>query len=397
MTTDWMSEEKKYYMEIRRQPVVIVKGQGVRVWDDKGKEYLDFTAGWAVNNLGHCHPAVVKALQEQAGTLMQTSNQFFTVPQVQLAKLLVEQSGLDRVFLCNSGAEANEGAIKLARKYGKAKKSGAYKIISANNSFHGRTLAAVTATGNPHYQEPFTPLPEGFVHVPFNDIEALKLATDRDTVAVLLEPVQGEGGVNVPSSSYLKQVREWCDQQGLLLIFDEVQTGFGRLGTLFGFQYFGAKPDVLTLAKGLGGGVPIGAFIARESCNVLVPGEHGTTFGGNPLACATALANVQWIVEHKVPDNAKKMGERLMSGLRAVQARHPREIKEVRGVGLLVGVETTQEIAGRVVGECNKEGLLLNPARPNVVRFMPPLIVTEADVDEGVRRFERGLQKALAG
>ncbi|MSP78541.1 MAG: aspartate aminotransferase family protein [Dehalococcoidia bacterium] len=394
--TDWIAEEKKYYMQTRRQPIVIVRGLGAKVWDEHGKEYLDFTAGWAVNNIGHCHPAVVKAVQEQVATLTQTSNQFFTVPQLKLAKLLVESSGMGKVFFCNSGAEANEGAIKLARKYGKLHKSGAYEVIAADNSFHGRTLTTVAATGNVHYQEPFTPMPDGFKHVPFGDIEAIKLATTPKTVAVLLEPVQGEGGVNVPPPDYLRQVRQWCTERGLLLILDEVQTGMGRLGTLFGFQRYQADPDVITLAKGLGGGVPVGAFLAKDSCAVLVPGEHGSTFGGNPLVCAAALASTEWLIDHKIWENARKMGERLMRGLNDLYKSFPKEIKEVRGVGLLQGVETREDVAGAVITACNAEGLLLNPARPNVVRFMPPLTITEQDVDEALVRLSRACAKVFS-
>ena len=280
--SDWMEMEKRYYMQtVRRQPVVIARGQGTLVWDTDGKEYLDFTSGWAVNNLGHCHPAITGAIAEQAATLMQTSNQFYTVPQILLAQTLVENSCLDKVFLCNSGAEAVEGAIKLARRYGKKNRNGAYEVITALNSFHGRTLTAVSATGQPHYHEPFQPVTPGFVHVEFNNVEAVVEATNDRTAAVLLEPVQGEGGVNIPAPDYLARVREWCDTQGLLLMLDEVQTGMGRLGTLFGYQQYDVEPDVMTLAKGLGGGVPIGALMAKDHCTALEPGDHGSTFGGN--------------------------------------------------------------------------------------------------------------------
>ncbi|MBI2856040.1 MAG: aminotransferase class III-fold pyridoxal phosphate-dependent enzyme, partial [Chloroflexi bacterium] len=251
----WIDLERKYYMQVaRRQPIILVRGEGTRIWDDAGKEYLDFTAGWAVDTLGHCHPSLVKAVEEQARTLIQTSNQFYTIPQLKLAQLLIENSCLDRIFFCNSGAEANEGAVKLARKYGKAHRSGAYEVITALNSFHGRTLTMAAATGQPHYQEQWRPLAPGFINVPYNDINSIKQATTPNTCAVMLEPLQGEGGVNVPSPAYLKQVREWCDEQNLVMILDEVQTGIGRLGTLFGYQQFGVEPDVITLAKGLGGG-----------------------------------------------------------------------------------------------------------------------------------------------
>ena len=254
-TTDWKALESKYYMFlVRRQPVVIERGEGTRVWDVDGKEYLDFTSGWAVNNVGHANEAIAEAISKQARTLLQTSNQFYTIPQIQLAQILVENSALDKIFICNSGAEANEGAIKLAKKYGKKHRNGAFEIITALNSFHGRTMMAVAATGQPHYQELFQPIPTGFTHVDYDDVDAIKGATNDRTVAVMLEPVQGEGGVNIPSEGYLQKVREWCDEKGLLLIFDEVQTGLGRLGTLFGYQSFGVEPDIMTLAKGLGGG-----------------------------------------------------------------------------------------------------------------------------------------------
>ena len=309
MTTQWISLEEKYYAQtVRRQPIVLVRGEGTRVWDAEGKEYLDFTAGWAVTNLGHCHPAMVQAIQEQAATLIQTSNQFFTIPQLKLAQALIENSCLDRVFFGNSGAEAVEGALKLARKYGKANRDGAYEVITAFNSFHGRTLTTIAATGQPHYQEAFQPLTPGYVHVDYDDVEAIIAATTEKTAAVMLEPIQGEGGVNIPADDYLQRVRKWCDEQGLLLILDEVQTGLGRLGSLFGYQEYGVEPDVITLAKGLGGGVPIGAFMSKEHCMALEPGDHGSTYGGNALTTAAAYASTQFIIDNDVPANAKGNG-----------------------------------------------------------------------------------------
>ena len=394
--TSWQEMESKYYMSVvRRQPVVIVRGQGTMVWDESDKEYLDFTAGWAVNNLGHCHPAIVDAIRSQASTLMQTSNQFYTIPQLQLAEVLVEHSCLDKVFFSNSGAEANEGAVKLARKYGRRNRNGAHEVITAFNSFHGRTLAMVSATGQPHYQANWTPLPEGFVNVDYSDLEAIKGATNDKTCAVMLEPLQGEGGVNIPEEGYLQAVRDWCDENGLLLIFDEVQTGLGRLGTLWGHQAFNVEPDVMTLAKGLGGGVPIGAFLAKDHCAVLEPGDHGSTFGGNALTCAAANASTRFIVENDIPNRAKEMGNYLKQGLEALKDRHS-FISDVRGMGLLLALEFGSEIAGKVVASCNDEGLLLNPVRPNAIRFMPPLTVNTQEIDAGLERLERGILRAVA-
>jgi predicted acetylornithine/succinylornithine family transaminase len=388
----WIALEQQYYAQtVRRQPVVIVRGQGTRVWDADGKEYLDLVAGWAVDNLGHCHPVVTQAIVEQAATLLQTSNQFYTVPQILLAQLLIEHSCLERVFFANSGAEANEGAIKLARKYGRQHRDGAYEIITANNSFHGRTLTTVAATGQPHYQEAFRPLQPGFVHVPFNDVEALKQATSDKTVAVMLEPVQGEGGVNIPADAYLSQVRTWCDTQGLLLILDEIQTGMGRLGSLFGYQEYGIEPDVITLAKGLGYGVPIGAFLSKEACMALEPGDHGSTFGGNALTTAAAYAGSKYLIEHNIPAHAKRMGEHLLTGLHALKTRFAC-ITEVRGKGLLAAMEFDRNISGQVLTHANAAGVLLNAVKPNAVRFMPPLTITTAEIDEALARLERALK-----
>ncbi len=393
MTSNWIDMEKQYYMfTVRRQPVVIARGEGTRAWDVDGKEYLDFCAGWAVNNLGHCHPAITQAIVEQASTLLQTSNQFYTLPQLHLAQLLVENSAMDKVFFSNSGAEANEGAVKLARKYGKKNRDGAYEVITALSSFHGRTLGMVAATGQPHYQEAWQPLTPGFVHVDFNDFEAIVEATTDRTAAVFLEPVQGEGGVNIPDDDYLPRVREWCDSQGLLLVLDEIQTGLGRLGTLFGYESFGIEPDAMTLAKGLGGGVPIGAFMSKDQCMSLEPGDHGSTFGGNALTTAAAHASTKFIIDNDIPANAVAMGERLMGALNQLRGEFS-SISDVRGKGLLVALEFDDNISGRLVAQCNEEGLLLNPVKPNAIRFMPPLNITPEEVDQGVERLESALRK----
>ena len=390
---DWIEMEKQYYMfTVRRQPVVIARGEGTRAWDVDGKEYLDFCAGWAVNNLGHCHPAITQAIVDQAGTLLQTSNQFYTTPQLLLAQLLVENSCLDKVFFSNSGVEAVEGVTKLARKHGRKNRDGAQEVITAFNSFHGRTLGMIAATGQPHYQEAWQPLAPGFVHVEFGNVEAIMEATTDRTAAVMLEPVQGEGGVNVPSEDYLSRVREWCDNQGLLLVLDEVQTGIGRLGSLFGYERFGVEPDAISLGKGLGGGVPIGAFMSKDACMSLEPGDHGSTFGGNPLTTAAAYASTKYIVDHDMSANALEMGERLMAGLEGLKSRFD-FISEARGMGLLVALEFDGDIAAKVVAQSNEDGLLLNPVRPNAIRFMPPLNVSAGEIDEGVERLATALGK----
>ena len=392
----YIETEKQFYMgTVRRQPVVIERGQGTRVWDTDGKEYLDFTAGWAVDCLGHSAPVMVEAISKQAATLIQTSNQFYTLPQLQLVEWLVKNSCLDKVFLCNSGAEANEGAIKLARKYGRDNRNGAVEIITAIDSFHGRTTGALAATGNAAYQANFLPLMTGFVHVPFGDIDAIKAATNKGTCAVMLEPVQGEGGVISPPDGYFKAVRQWCDEQGILLILDEIQTGVGRLGTMWGYEQFGIEPDVMTLAKAMGGGVPIGAFLCKDACDVLRPGDHGSTYGGNALTCAVSYAVLNHVKEEGLVEHGRLMGERLKGKLEEVKARHETTIKEVRGMGLLLAVEFHEPISGELVTSCNAGGLLLNPVRPNAVRFMPPLNISESEVDIAVDRFERSLEDAL--
>jgi acetylornithine/N-succinyldiaminopimelate aminotransferase len=381
---DWQQLEKKLFLQtIKRVPVTLVRGKGARVWDDQGREYLDFTAGWAANSLGHCPPVVVKALQQQARTLIHTSSQFYTVPQIELAQLLIRHSCLDRVFFCNSGAEANEGAVKLARRYGKLRLNGAYEVITAYNSFHGRTLAMTAATGQSKFQEPYTPLPIGFINVEFNNIEAIKQATGEKTCAVSLEPIQGEGGVNIPADDYLQKVQGWCREKGILLILDEVQTGAGRTGTLFAYEQYGVAPDIMALAKGLGSGVPIGAFLAREEVSVFSPGEHGSTFGGNPLVCAAAHAALKYMVAHKIPAQAKRVGNYFMTRLESLKQQFD-FITEVRGRGLLIALEFNQEIAERLLLACLNRGLLVNRLKPNALRFMPPLIITEKEVDKAI-------------
>jgi len=388
---DWQKLEGKYYMHfVERVPVTLVKGEGARVWDDGGREYLDFVGGWAVNSLGHCHPVVVEAIAEQARTLIQVSNQFYTIPQLLLAELLVENSCLGKVFFCNSGAEANEGAIKLARRYGQHYLNGAYEVITMLGSFHGRTLGMVAATGQPKHQEPYVPLPTGFVNVEFNDIEAIKAVTTDKTCAVMLEPVQGESGVNLPANNYLIEVRDWCDQKGILLILDEIQTGVGRMGTLFAYEQYGIEPDVMTLAKGLGSGVPIGAIMAKDGASVFVPGEHGSTFGGNPLVCAAAYAALKFILDNDVAGNVRKVGQHLIEKLEGLKRKF-QVITDVRGHGLLVAMEFSDDIAGSLLTACLDRGLLVNRVKPNALRFMPPLVIGNGEVDEAISILDAAL------
>ncbi|MDD5338498.1 MAG: aspartate aminotransferase family protein [Dehalococcoidales bacterium] len=390
---DWKEIEKKYYMRTFdkvRLPVVLVRGKGARVWDDRGKEYLDFVGGWAVNSLGHAHPVVAGAVAAQAKKLIHTSNQFYTIPQLQLAELLVKNSCFDRVFFANSGLEANEGAVKLARRYGKLKLNGAYEVITALGSFHGRSLAMTAATGQESFHTPYTPMPEGFINVKYNDIEAIQAATNEKTVAVMLELIEAETGVIVPNEDYIRQVRHWCNERGILLILDEIQTGIGRLGALFGYQLYGIEPDIITLAKGMAGGVPIGAILAKESCSVFVSGDHGGTFGGNPLVCATGYATMKYIIERNIAGNANTVGRYLMDRLNQLKSKYP-VIIEVRGRGLLVAVEFTVEIGQEVMMKCMDMGLLVNRVKPNAIRLMPPLIINRQDVDRAVRILDRVL------
>ncbi len=366
-----------------RWPVTLVRGEGCRVWDDAGREYLDFVSGIAVNTLGHAHPRLARALCDQAGRMLHCSNLFRIPEQEALADRLASLSGLDRVFFCNSGAEANEAAIKLARKYWHDRGSPRRTIITATRSFHGRTLNTLTATGQDKVKTGFDPLPPGFVHVPFGDIAAMTRAVDDHTAAVLLEPVQGEGGVHPADAAWLRAVRKLCKDAGILLMLDEVQTGIGRTGAMFAFEHAGIRPDVLTLAKGLGGGVPIGAMLAREdAAAALGPGSHGSTFGGNPLSCRAALAVLDVIEEEGLVANAREQGARLMLGLKALARTRP-VIVDVRGAGLLVGAELAVD-AAEVIARCREAGLLLLPAGPKVLRFLPPLNVTAAEIDRAL-------------
>ncbi|MBH0207743.1 MAG: acetylornithine aminotransferase [Nitrospira sp. HN-bin3] len=381
-TEELKDDAAKYLMQTySRQPLSIVRGRGAKVYDLEGREYLDFVAGIAVNILGYGHPDLVQAIQRQAAQLIHTSNLYYTEPQVKLARLLVDHSFADRVFFCNSGAEANEAAIKLARRYGHERYGAArFEIITMKNSFHGRTLAMVTATGQEKVQKGFEPLMPGFAYAPFNDFTAVESLVTERTAAIMLEPIQAEGGVHVADREYLKRLRQFCTEKDILLIFDEIQTGMGRTGTLFAYEQLGVQPDIMTLAKGLAGGVPIGACLATETvASAFTPGSHASTFGGNPLACAAALAVCHVLLEGPVLENAKRMGEYLAKGLTDCKSRY-RVVQEVRGLGLLQGMELTID-ARTVVADALARGVLLNAANERVLRMVPPLIITQPEID----------------
>ncbi len=386
-----INETEKYYLPVfGRYPLVIDHGRGCKLYDADGNEYLDFLAGIAVNALGHAHPALVGAIAAQAAKVMHCSNLYYTEIQARAVRIIAEVSGFDRVFLANSGAEANEGALKLARKYGK-RVPGKYRIITAVHSFHGRTLMTLTATGQPHYQEGYEPLPAGYDYVKFGDIAELEAQMGEDVCAVLLEPVQGEGGVHVPGDAYFRQVRELCDKYGALLIFDEIQSGVGRTGKWFAYMHFGVKPDILTFAKGVGGGFPMGGFAVSEAlAHVFKPGDHGSTFGGNPLACAAACAALTAIRAENLVDKAAEQGAYFKAGLLRLQAKYPEKVKEVRGLGLLLGMELVKE--GRpVVEACLKEHVIINCTAGNVLRMVPPLIVSKEEIDTVLLALDKAL------
>ncbi len=373
-----------------RNPILLLKASGVDVWDAEGKHYLDLFSGWAVSLLGHCHPNVVKAIQNQAAKLQHAPNIYYTEPQGLLARHISEKSFGGQCFFCNSGAEANEAAIKLARIHNS--NTGKYKIITLSNSFHGRTLATVTATAQPKYHKGFAPLVEGFSYVPFNDLEALKKAVDDKTCAIMLEPIQGEGGINITSKDFLQGVRKLCDEKGLLLILDEVQCGMGRTGKYFAYQHYDIEPDIMTLAKALGGGVAIGAMTAKkEIAKSLVPGSHASTFGGNPLACAAGMAVFETIEKDNLLANVKKMGDYSLEQLRSLQKTY-KIIHEVRGVGLMIGIELNINGA-EIIKNCIQAGLFLNCTHEKVIRFMPPLNVKKEHIDEGLNILKAILSK----
>ena len=391
---DVFAIDKAHYMPVfARYPMVISHGEGAYVTDTDGNRYLDFFAGIAVNALGHAHPNLVKAVAEQAAKVIHCSNLYYTEVQAQLIEKLATLSGLDKVFLANSGAEANEGALKLARKYGKTIADDKYEIITANHCFHGRTLMTLTATAQPKYQAGYEPLPQGFTYIDYNDIAALEAAISDKTCAVVLEPIQGEGGVNVPADDYLQKVRALCDKHGALLIFDEVQTGIGRTGKMFAYEHFGVKPDIVTLAKGLAGGVPIGAFLATDKvASTFHPGDHGSTFGGNPLACAASNAVLDTILEDNLLDNVKEVGAYLMDNIKSLGEKYPAIIRSVRGKGFMVGVELTREGRG-IVEACLADKLIINCTAGNVLRLVPPLTIGRQQVDEMITILDAVLAK----
>ena len=391
---DWIEEAERWILHTYdRYPVVIVRGEGARVWDIDGREYLDFVAGIAVCNLGHCHPRVVEALREQVGKLLHVSNLYYTQPQVELAQRICQYSFGTKVFFCNSGAEANEAAIKLARKYAKLRWGPErYEIITMYNSFHGRTLATLTATGQEKFQRGFEPLLPGFRYCPFDDLGAVEEAITERTCAVMVEPIQGEGGVRVPSEGYLRGLKEICRQKEVLLIYDEVQTGMGRTGKLFAHQHEGAPPDIMTMAKALGGGVPIGAMVTTdEVAQAFSAGDHASTFGGNPLAARAACAAFDVLLQERVLDNCERVGRYLREGLQGLAFKFPK-IREVRGRGLMVGVEFEGLSAKEVAKGCLERGVLINAIGERVLRLVPPLIITEVEVDRLLEVMEEVLR-----
>ena len=387
-----IAETEKYYLPVfGRYQMVMDHGQGCRVWDNEGNEYIDAFAGIAVNSLGYNHPVLVKAIAEQATKVMHCSNLYYTEIQAKALRLVAEATGMDRIFFANCGAEGNEGAMKLARKHGVAKSPTKYKIISADESFHGRTFDTLAATGHDYYHVGYGPLSPGHVLVPYADIEALEAVMDEDVCAVLLEPIQGEGGVHVPSDEYLQKVRALCDKYDALLIFDEVQTGVARTGKWFGYMHSGVKPDVLTFAKGIGGGFPVAGFAVPERlARVFKPGDHGGTFGGNPLACAAVYATLATIKSEGLVEKVAQKGEYFMGELKKLQAKYPALVKEVRGRGLILGMELTSE--GRpVVEHCLANRVIVNCTAGSVIRIVPPLIISKEEIDMVVAALDKAL------
>ena len=387
-----IEETEKYYLPVfGRYPMVMELGQGCRVWDNEGNEYVDAFAGIAVNSLGYNHSVLVKAISEQAAKLMHCSNLYYTEIQAKALRVVAEATGMDRIFFANCGAEGNEGAMKLARKYGVSKAPTKYKIISADESFHGRTFDTLAATGHDYYHVGYGPLSPGHVLVPYGDIKALEAQMDDDVCAVLLEPIQGEGGVHVPPDEYLQQVRALCDKHDTLLIFDEVQTGVARTGKWFAYMHSGVKPDVLTFAKGIGGGFPVAGFAVPERlAHVFKPGDHGGTFGGNPLACAAVYATLTTIKSEGLVDKVAEKGEYFKNELRKLQEKYPDKVTDVRGCGLMLGMEVAGE-GKPIVESCLANNVIVNCTAGNVIRIVPPLIISKEEIDIVVAALDKAL------
>jgi acetylornithine aminotransferase/acetylornithine/N-succinyldiaminopimelate aminotransferase len=389
-TRDWVALERKYYQHTFKRDLVMERGEGVRVWDANGKVYLDLVAGIATNVLGHANPDVVQAIVDQASQLIHVSNLYINKRQIELAEQLYEVSGGMKSFFSNSGAEANEGAIKLARKYGRLHRNGAYEIISMDRSFHGRTLATTSATGQKKYQDTWLPLADGFKQVPFNDLDAVKAATGPKTIGILVESVQGEGGIYSASTEYLQGLRRWCDEQNLVLICDEVQAGMGRTGKFFGYENMGVKPDITTMAKGLAGGVPIGAMLAADRLDIFEPGDHGTTFGGNPIACAAGVATIRTIRDQHLLQHVQEVGAHLGQRIEELRAKHA-IITGARGLGLMRAFDLAEARAQDIMDRAMEQGVLITNAGPSTIRFVPPLIIQKAEIDEAIEKVDAAL------
>ncbi len=393
-TQELLAEAKRSILFTTVRPeVVMEKGEGLYLWDTDGKKYLDFVGGWAVTSLGHSPAVIAEALACQSKVLVNASPSFLNIPMIEYAKLLTMHSCFDRVFFASSGAEANEGAIKLARKFGALKRSGAFEIITAVNSFHGRTLAMMSATGKKKWEDLFEPKVPGFIHVPLNDLAALKAAVNERTCAVMLEPIQGEGGVFEVDADYIRELRKLCDEQGILLIFDEVQTGLARTGKLFAYEHYGVEPDVMTLAKGIGGGFPLAALLVKERFNIFEAGDQGGTYSGQPLAMAVGLAVMREVLEKKLADNAAMQGEYIRKKLHEIAARF--QLTNIRGKGLLIAFDLPTEQGAAVVAACLRQGLLVNSPQPAMIRLMPALIVSSAEIDEMVEILTKVLAEVL--
>ena len=376
-----------------RPDVIMERGHGMYLWDTTGKQYLDFIGGWAVTCLGHCPPVITKALEQQSLELVNASPSFYNKPMIQFAKMLTKSSCFNRVFFASSGAEANEGAIKLARKYGSLYHNGAYEIITTINSFHGRTLATMSATGKKKWESLFEPKVSGFKHIPLNDIDALSKAINPNTCAIMLEPIQGEGGVFEVEETYIKTLRKICDDKGILLIFDEVQTGIGRTGTLFAYEHYGIEPDIMTLAKGIGGGFPLSALLVKEKFNIFEAGDQGGTYSGQPLAMAVGMAVVKEVIEKGLAANAQVQGNTILKKLNKLKIEF--NLKDIRGRGLLIAFDLPTAKGSEISSECFKEGLIINSPQPSTIRLMPPLIVTEKEIDDMLQILSTVLERVL--